>query len=74
MGFLSLPHLLHIALLRENAEIVTTASHNNNNNVSSAMNSPRLPKNADAKTQITPHLNPRSKIFELSNICDMAKV
>lgn len=64
VGFLNFPHLIQITLLRENMETLITAT-------TSLINSPSV---KNAATATAPHLNTRSKIFEMSNICDIAKV
>lgn len=63
VGFLSIPHLLQINLLRENVETSVAVSPP----------SVYLKHGQDISTS-QPNLNLRSKIFELSNICDTAKV
>ncbi|XP_037032745.1 tubulin polyglutamylase complex subunit 2 [Bradysia coprophila] len=63
VGFLSIPHLLQINLLRENVEPTVTSSPP----------APYLKHGQDVSAS-QPNLNLRSKIFELSNICDTAKI
>lgn len=67
VGFLSFPPLAQIVLLRENLDSLIAGSKN-----STTSNSMR---NAAAAAELEiPNINSRTKIFELSTICDLAKV
>ncbi|KAG5675270.1 hypothetical protein PVAND_005184 [Polypedilum vanderplanki] len=65
VGKIHIPHLIQITLIRENLESIMNANQN----------IPKTPISAqhnDAIPQL--HLTPKSKIFELSTILDLAKV
>lgn len=68
VGFLAFPHLIQITLLRENLETLITAT------LSSINTAPTAAKHFSAVQWHPPNLNSRSKIFEISNICELAKV
>lgn len=72
---------MQITLLRENVELVSTTVNTLQTTTTTTTatlfnsnNSPRLHKNQDGRINVGPIFNQRSKIFELSSICDMAKV
>lgn len=68
---------MQITLLRDNVELVTNSVNHTlptTSTLFSCNNSPRMTKNQDGRISNGPVLNARSKIFELSSICDIAKV
>lgn len=77
MGHINIPQLLKIVLLRENLETLTNALlpliPSSTSSPSCGGNSKQSDLNLGVPNN-TPILNSRTKIFELSNICGLAKV
>lgn len=65
VGKIHIPHLIQITLIRENLESIMAANQNTCKSSSSASANDAIP---------TLNLTPKSKIFELSTILDVAKV
>lgn len=73
VGHINFPHLIQITLVRENLETVMNSP--NNSDQQSKASSAIKHLNSDYYNNINgPNLNTKSKIFELSNILDLAKV
>lgn len=71
VGFLTFPQLTQVSLLRENMDNLIAASKTAASTLKPSACSTR---GVAAVELAVPHLNGRSKIFELSSICDLAKV
>lgn len=73
VGHINFPHLIQITLVRENLETVMNSP--NNSDQQSKASSAIKHLNSDCyNNKNGPNLNTKSKIFELSNILDLAKV
>lgn len=66
VGCINIPHLLQITLLRDYMDIISQST--------SLSKTHAAVKKGPDLTDTEPFLNSRSKIFEMSNICDIAKV
>lgn len=67
VGCITIPHLLQISILRDYVELIPA-------NTSTAKIPAAATKRHTEPGDVEPFLNPRSKIFEMTNICDIAKV
>jgi len=83
VGHIHFPHLLQVTLLRENIE--TTASHSSNSSalpnsdgLGASSSSQSLPapmaNGKDKWGNATPIITAKSKIFEINNVNEVAKV
>lgn len=66
VGYINFPHIRQITLLKDYLEIISAKASEINQ-------SPANSKRSNGLNGDEPHLTSRSKIFELSNIYDMAK-
>lgn len=74
VGYFNIPHLLQITLLRENLDSLQGSAQH----LSTSPSSSHIPRTS-TDTQSHPHcplpnITGRTKIFEMSNICDLGKV
>lgn len=66
VGYINFPHIRQISLLKDYSDIISMKT-------SATSQSPATHKRSNEANCDEPHLTSRSKIFELSNIHDMAK-
>ncbi|XP_062133702.1 tubulin polyglutamylase complex subunit 2 isoform X2 [Drosophila sulfurigaster albostrigata] len=71
VGYIHFPHLLQVTLLRENIENTHSVS-NSTSSTSTAATSGTAPK--DKSDNAPPIIMPKTKIFEINNINEVAKV
>uniref|UniRef100_A0A336MF20 CSON000729 protein n=1 Tax=Culicoides sonorensis TaxID=179676 RepID=A0A336MF20_CULSO len=71
VGHINFPHLIQITLVRENLETIMNSPNRHSLSTPSAL---RRQLSDSPSNSNSPNLNSKSKIFELSNILDLAKV